>query len=437
MGKPSDHIRPAVGPLEKPGIDKPEGAISHIRKSTPTPAATQTKQGTAGRWLALDFLRFVAVLLMLQGHAFHVMVNNTIRAEPWYRWHNYVHGFTAPLFLFASGLAFGITTLHRWEQHTWGSKAARARIRRYLTIIAIGYLLHMPGFSLTSLATAHQGAIRSLLKVDALQNIGLSLIGAELLVCIFRKKAHLLLVLGGLGIVFIMAAPMVAGQDYTGRFPTAISNYLNSRNGSIFPLFPWTGFIYMGVLMARSLERPSHQVSPDRPPPPTREATLLALGCTAILVASFLAGQNPGVMAYKAFWKTSPVFFLWRAGIIFLFLALLCKAEYWMRTYRRSAPSAEQPRWLRFTQIMSQETLVIYVIHLLILYGFPLFQGFHATFGRTLAIGPALAMTLLLLMISFGIAYGWHVYKRDNPKHFKWLQATLTLSVVVYMFIAQ
>jgi uncharacterized membrane protein len=63
------------------------------------------------RWLALDLLRFLAVLLMVQGHTFTALIEDAVRALGWYRWHSYVHGYTAPLFMFSAGLAFGVTTL--------------------------------------------------------------------------------------------------------------------------------------------------------------------------------------------------------------------------------------------------------------------------------------------------------------------------------------
>ena len=54
----------------------------------------------AGRWLALDLLRFCAVFLMVQGHTFSSLLDPSVRAERWYQHHNFVHGYTAPMFLF-------------------------------------------------------------------------------------------------------------------------------------------------------------------------------------------------------------------------------------------------------------------------------------------------------------------------------------------------
>ena len=63
------------------------------------------------RWRALDLLRLVAVVLMVQGHVFTALLDRGLRHGPWYIRHSYVHGLTAPIFFFASGLAFGVAAL--------------------------------------------------------------------------------------------------------------------------------------------------------------------------------------------------------------------------------------------------------------------------------------------------------------------------------------
>ena len=55
-----------------------------------------------GRFRALDCMRFVAVTLMVQGHTFTALLEESVRGTTLYRQHAYVHGFTAPLFFFSS-----------------------------------------------------------------------------------------------------------------------------------------------------------------------------------------------------------------------------------------------------------------------------------------------------------------------------------------------
>src|SRR5262245_46826787 len=54
------------------------------------------------RIAALDTLRLVASILMIQGHVFTLAVEPSIRATRVYGYHDFVHGFTAPMFLFAA-----------------------------------------------------------------------------------------------------------------------------------------------------------------------------------------------------------------------------------------------------------------------------------------------------------------------------------------------
>ena len=78
----------------------------------------------AQRWLGLDVFRFFAVLMMVQGHVFTTLLDATTKAQGWYPHHSAFHGYTAPMFLFGAGLAFGYTTFKKWDDHVAGGAFA-------------------------------------------------------------------------------------------------------------------------------------------------------------------------------------------------------------------------------------------------------------------------------------------------------------------------
>src|SRR5262249_12613026 len=91
-------VRPVANsstrPSSTPALTVPDGAVVSRR-----------------RWLALDVLRGVAVLLMIQGHTFTALLDPAHYVGNWSRWHSLLHGLTAPMFLLGGGLAYGFVTM--------------------------------------------------------------------------------------------------------------------------------------------------------------------------------------------------------------------------------------------------------------------------------------------------------------------------------------
>jgi len=64
--------------------------------------ATHAKQ----RYIFIDLLRFIAVIAMLQGHTFDALLRVSMKQTWLFVVYDFFHGFVAPAFLFASGVAF-------------------------------------------------------------------------------------------------------------------------------------------------------------------------------------------------------------------------------------------------------------------------------------------------------------------------------------------
>src|SRR3954463_10251136 len=125
----------------------------------------QSKQ----RYLFIDCLRFVAGFFMIQGHVFDALLSPQVKSASWYYLHDFFHGFIAPMFLFASGVAFGVATIRSWDQHmVWGERVRR-RVWKFLALMAIGYALHLPYFSLwKTINAATLVETKAMVQVDAL-----------------------------------------------------------------------------------------------------------------------------------------------------------------------------------------------------------------------------------------------------------------------------
>jgi len=393
----------------------------------PTVAAADAAAAPRGRWAALDFFRFGAVLLMVQGHAFYVVVSETVREASWYGWHGYVHGYTAPMFLFAAGLAFGITTFRRWDDHARVGKPLWRRVERYLLIIAVGYLLHMPQMSLSGLLSASPERLATFFKVDALQHIGVVLLACELLIPALRRPGRFVALVAVLGVASVLAGPFLWRLPVEGWLPTGIAAYVNDHTGSIFPLAPWSGFIFAGIVSAWLIHRARLR---DRRPWHEFAGPLVTAAAALMLASAIGTEQLRDVWGEHNFWKTSPWFFLWRVGCVLLLLAGLCGLSRLLEGRRRPTGPIGST-----VQVMGQETLVVYVAHLFVLYGSPLHRGFQHDWGHALGLGQSALFFLAVFVAMAFLAWGWHTFKTRRPGQFQTARLALLGSVILYVFV--
>ena len=403
------------------------------------PAATDTPTPRPpSRWLALDFLRVVAVTLMVEGHAFTALLGMPLRTAAWFQRHTYVHGFTAPMFFFSSGLAFGVATFRKWHAHlVWGT-AVKTRFARYAWLLFIGYLLHLPGLSLPRLWRSHsEAAWFEFTRVDALHHIAVVLAFLQLLVALTRKKAIFVTLVAIFGALSVFSGPWAWRQPFNPDLPLWLSAYLNVHTGSIFPIVPWSGFIFVGVLIARWI---CH--GPDSTPDARRGAWLLLPAVAALVFTHFVGQRGYELFGPHDFWKTSPIFFLTRVAYVQGLLSLLCLAD--LRSARAERSPAEQgrspkgrlaERFALGLRVIGQQTLVIYIVHLLLLYGFPAFSGFNVRWGRSLSLGASILAFLVLMAASVAVAFGWNRLKTGNYPWFDKARYATAAAIVVFALL--
>lgn len=371
--------------------------------------------------------------MMVQGHTFSALLAPQFRAAPWFRWHSYVHGLTAPLFFFSSGLAFGIATLRAWQKNTRWNPQLRRRYERYGWLLFIGSMLNLPHLSFPYLLfQASERGWEAFTKVDALQHIAVSLIIIQSLAWLTRRRGLFAAAVAALGAALVLLAPWAWRLPTERTVPVMLVGYINDHRGSIFPLFPWTGFICVGVLAAFAALRADGQPVSAQ----VRIATFLGGGVALWLTADALQRLQLNPFGEHVYWKTSPIFFLTRVGILAVVFGLLCLYEQWV--YGRMAPSAHdiqtenpavQTRQSPL-QIVGQETLAIYVVHLILLYGSPFFRSIYAVAGKRLTPAEALGVFALILTLCLAFAFFWHYLKHRHPQRFRQVRNGLAISVL-------
>jgi acyltransferase len=349
-----------------------------------------------GRWLALDVLRGVAVLLMIQGHTFTALLRTSAYEGAWSRWHALVHGLTAPMFLIGGGLAYGVVIARS------ARPSSLRLLRRGLTLIVLGYVLQFPR------APAHvwlsdpvlfAGAVR----IGPLQLIGLCLLLCELMRALTRTRSQLMAATAAQLCAIALTAPVVWKLRVSQGKLLWLGTWFDGYAGSHFPLFPWAVFFLLGVLVSLALPPPCQaDVRAQR-----RAAALMAiLGVlsAALPYAAFVHGhvlQN--VYGEHELWHTSPLYVVFRAGAVFAVLGLLWSCEPLLaRAWSRSTA----PTWTTLLSVLARNSLVAYVAHLLVLYGTVFTPGL-VQFLRDSTMAVACLVSLGLIAFICALAWSW------------------------------
>jgi uncharacterized membrane protein len=352
------------------------------------------------RFVFIDLLRGLAVFVMIEVHVVNALLLPGLRVGDFFRVLNFINGLVAPSFIFIAGFAFAISARRKWNDYTIPSKPLFIQIRRLIIIILIGYILHLPFFSFRKLITESTPKIwESFFQADVLHCIGVSLIFLQVLVLLFKREKWVYATAGVFSVIFVFGAPLVWMKDFVGSIPLPLAAYLNNKHFSLFPLFPWSGYLMAGAVLSYFFVRmnESGQIVRFMPGASILAVTMIAAG----IVFEFLPFS---LYPVEDFWRTSPQYFFIRLGIVILLLVGLWWGEQRFR-YRGS-----------FLTRFGQESLIVYATHLMIIYGsFLGDRSVASVVGKTQGYGTAFTVSAGLIVVMIGLAYLWHWLKRDHP----------------------
>lgn len=377
------------------------------------PGAGPRERSASHRVVFIDLARALAVVFMLYGHTVSALLAPRYQVGTWFDIWQFQRGLTSSLFLLLSGFAFSVATTRHWTSHTALSPALLKRMRRFGLLILLGYGLHFPVPRFVLLPGATDAQWAALIAVDVLQLIGVTLIGVQLLVLLARSRgvfttAALLLAAGA-----VLVTPWAWTVDWTRVLPRGAAAYLSPANGSLFPLLPWSAFLLLGASLGQLYARwdAGHQ---------TRYANLILLLPGALMLAIGLSerswndgwfGAGPGSFV--------PAQFLVRAGACLVLLAGLAHG------------SRRIQRLPHVFGAVAQETLLIYFVHLCIVYGSVWNPGLYQWFGPTLGPGGVFACVVLLVAGMTALAWYWNRGKHFRPRAARWVTvAAMTLLLV-------
>jgi uncharacterized membrane protein len=298
------------------------------------------------------------------------------------------------MFLFLAGCSFTLATMRSGDAGFGSLGLGFRRTKRFVGLIVIGYLMHMPVRWFSDLRYADATAIQGWLQVDVLQCIGLTLLGLQVLALFARTPRRFAAAAFGVGALIVIASPLVWKSEPARFLPAAIAAYLNGNTGSLFPLFPWSGYVCVGAAIGfLCARRPRHLIA------------MLAAGGVVVAVAGIVLQKMP-VTLYgpMEFWKTSPNLALVRLGGVCVLVASIGVASRWL------------PALALMAKTLGRESLIAYVAHVFILYGSSWNLGLRQAVGASLSPAYTLMSIVALVLASGAIAFGWHSFKQVLSK---------------------
>jgi uncharacterized membrane protein len=336
----------------------------------------------------LDWMRGIAVLIMIEAHVVDAWTRASDRTGIGFRNAIILGGFGAPLFLFLAGVAVVLAAEARQRRTGSVALAAAATRRRGWEVFGLAFLFRLQAYLLSPGAT-----LRGILKVDILNIMGPSIVAAATIWQYAGTRINRGIAFAVVTIALGMVTPLVRATTWLDPLPDPLEWYLRPARGlTTFTLVPWAGFVMAGALAGLFIEGVTGR---------TAEARLMrGIGAAGVVLAivGYAASMLPPIYANSSFWTSSPTFFFLRIGVL---LTLIPVAWWWRQPQRwLSTVQRESP-----LEVFGRSSLFVYWIQVEMVYGF-VSQPLHRSLSLTgsfvaCAIFSAFLYALVLLKNRF------------------------------------
>ena len=346
------------------------------------------------RFPFLDWMRGLAVVVMIQCHVFNSFAAPSARAGGPYVLSQFIGGMAAPLFLFMAGmtLAFQMDSQDRKQRaprQRWG-----AALRRAGYVWGIAYLFRFTN----CIASIPHIDWHEFTKVDILNCMGLAMTVFAAAAAVDGRVRARWVALGALAVA--AASPLVANIEW-GSAPALIQEYLAPGHGrGRFAFFPNAAYIGFGLSAGTIVK---HTVA-------ERFERLMQwcvlLGLVLVITAEYFSNMPYSIYTRSNFWTDSPSLILIRAGIALLILA---GCYLWTEYVASSGWS-----WM---QVLGRNSLMVYWVHVMLVYG-----NIVQPLKQNLGIGKTAVATAVVTAMMVAMSEAW--LRRKARKAKQWRLAT-------------
>jgi len=349
------------------------------------------------RLIFIDLMRAYAILMMVQGHTIDTCLDPIYRNNDYilyYIW-NFFRGITAPVFFFSSGAIFSYLLLRK-DMPFWKNERVIKGFKRVGLLLFTGYLLRFNPSILSNLSNFDIFSFQSSVAVDALHCISFGLLSLILLYGLYKwLKVPVWLSYPLFGAFLFFIYPTVFYANWLDIFPLPITNYFTSNYGSNFPLSPWMGFVLWGGFYGYILSKSAGIAYNTK----FSIATII-VGLSLVSLSGIILGNLytfTGMETFDFLQKHNFQFF--HLGNVLIISGILSIVANYL-----SVPE--------FISNTGKKTMMIYIVHIFIIYGTGINKGFRTYIGDTLS--PLPTVLLALIMVLFFIILAQYSEKIRN-----------------------
>jgi uncharacterized membrane protein len=357
--------------------------VTRVTAPAPKPAAPP-------RIEAVDWLRGLAVIFMIQWHAFDAWLTPEAKMDGVNWLIRHMGGLPARMFLLLVGVSAAIRFESQLARGAGEATMRRQPAVRGLQIVGLAYLFRLQEHILAGF----HGGWQKLFRVDILNAIGVALLLVALIATPRRgRPAYLPALLGAA--VFLGLGPIVGPNDWFPQWITPLTSYIGGqRPMAYFPIFPWGAWALLGVAIGHLWVRFG------RDPRGQARVFLLSglIGVATTATVILVRAIDPYVIRYPSdlAQQMGPGAFFFRLGIIGALAAVA-----WAVTRLSGA---------RFSVLkqLGRTSLLIYWIHVNLCYG-----GIARPLRGNLDIPRAALWLLGLIALMFAVSMlRTHYYER-------------------------
>ncbi len=347
-----------------------------------------TSPNVAPRLKFIDMARSIAILLMLEGHFIHDSLRDhdmykAAGTYPLFEVWNFVRGFTSTIFLTVTGLVFVYLLLMKRSEPYFSNIRIKKGFKRVFELLFWGYLLQYYAF-------------------HVLQCIGVSIFFILLVFGLYKLTRVIPLwiyfaVFGCLLIYLDSFLSLLPKEEaWPEKAPYFVQNMIhaNPNNRAIFPLVPNMGFVMLGAMIGSLLHDLRRYVRSWG-----FAISFVILGAVLYFLNLYIFGSIDAAMnelTGRPFHNWFRVAWLFeKFGMVLMVLGVLMIVE-------KSLGDIRQNLFLK----IGQNTLTIFILHFVILYGsitgYGLYRFIHNALSPVQAvIGAALFVLFFVIFVKY------------------------------------
>jgi len=355
--------------------------------------------GSKNRIIFLDLMRALAVIMMIQGHTIDTFLGDqyrTVDSDIYNIWFT-IRGFTAPIFMFVSGVTF--TYLFRSQSLPFfENPRVNKGVLRFIILILIGYLLRFPTPRMFDFSEVDYSQWLTFFTVDALHLIAFGILFILLMSYVAEKYKRSDYLIFSLGAAFFFFMSLLTEKiNWANFLPIPFAAYLYQGTGSYFPLFPWAGYVICGALLGSYLAKNPLSFTTKQ-----FSSKLFLAGVVSLIVCYSIHVFEDLLYDEKTLWTDNTALIFYRLGIILMLNSFM------------SFVSLKIKHIPDIISKLGKNTLLVYVVHVIILYGSAWIPGFGMFYPKTLNIPLSILAALLLIAFMF-----WFVSLFEQVKDYR------------------